>query len=39
MPFNPVTLEIANINNKIWDLLIIHKEDIENLKKTQTIMN
>jgi len=37
IPFNPVTLEVANVENKIWDLLIIHKEDIENLKKTKYI--
>jgi FkbM family methyltransferase len=37
IPFNPVTLEVANVENKIWDLLIIHKEDIENLNKTKFI--
>jgi FkbM family methyltransferase len=36
-PFNPATLEIADINNKIWDLLLIHKDDIENLKKTKML--
>ena len=35
VPFNPVTLEVASVKNKIWDLLLIHKEDIENLNKTK----
>jgi len=37
IPFNPVTLELANVENKIWDLLIIHKDDVENLKKTNFV--
>lgn len=35
IPFNPITLEKADVNHKIWDLLIIHEEDIENFKKTK----
>lgn len=37
IPFNPITLEMANVKNKIWDLLLIHKDDIENLKKTKIL--
>jgi hypothetical protein len=33
IPFDPSTFEIANVNNKIWDLILIHKDDIENLNK------
>ena len=39
IPFNPMTLEISNIEQKTWDLLIIHKEDIENLNKTKFYKN
>jgi len=35
IPFNPITLEVANVKNKIWDLLLIHKDDMENLKNVE----
>lgn len=39
IPFNPITLEVANVKNKIWDLLLIHKDDTENLKKCGMVNN
>ena len=38
-PFNPITLEVASVKNKIWDLLLIHKDDIDNLKKCGMVNN
>jgi FkbM family methyltransferase len=35
IPFNPITLEVANVKNKIWDLLLIQKDDMDNLNKTK----
>jgi FkbM family methyltransferase len=36
IPFNPVTLDRATVENYIHDLLLIHKEDSESLSKTKT---